>query len=521
MYLKYEEIRGVSLEITSRCNAACPQCPRTGNPILPSAELKLEDVEKIFTKDFSSQLSYVYMCGNFGDAMVSNTTLPTVAHLHRMGVPQVSIHTNGSGRPPDWWRELAKTMDKTRDHVVFGIDGLADTNHIYRRNTNWDTVMESANTFIQAGGRAVWQYLIFEHNQHQVEAARALAKKLGFIQFLPLATSRFAAKEVYAKENEKQQLVPEQIPPVNANSDSSSVSPESDSEPLQLQQQAAAFLAQGKLSEAIAASEKAIEMQPNFPAAYKTLGSALQVAGKVAEAANCYAIALESQPNFPEVYANLGSISAQQQQWLEAIDYYQKAIELKPDFAGAYRNLAKVWEQLGQLEEAQKAWYQAVIIELPKAAGKLAAPAQVKVEENVAIKPVSLEQYQNPEVDNFIKVVESCGGIENYYRHTEISCKTQNNQEIFISFEGELWPCCWVSHTKYATYRNAYMEQMLALIEKYGKGFNSLKMKSIKEVIESPWYREGLVNSWSCSSRLQVCAHECGKSFNPLGSQFI
>ncbi|MEG4091380.1 radical SAM protein, partial [Microcoleus sp. Pol12B4] len=73
MYLKYEDIRRVSVEITSRCNAACPQCPRTGNPILPGAELKMEDIERIFPQEFCSQLDLVYMCGNYGDAMTSNT----------------------------------------------------------------------------------------------------------------------------------------------------------------------------------------------------------------------------------------------------------------------------------------------------------------------------------------------------------------------------------------------------------------------------------------------------------------
>ena len=75
MYLKYEDIRRVSVEITSRCNAACPQCPRTGNPILPGAELKMHDIERIFPKEFCSQLDLVYMCGNYGDAMTSNTTI--------------------------------------------------------------------------------------------------------------------------------------------------------------------------------------------------------------------------------------------------------------------------------------------------------------------------------------------------------------------------------------------------------------------------------------------------------------
>ncbi len=96
MYLKYEDIRRVSVEITSRCNAACPQCPRTDNPILPAAELKMEDIERIFPKEFCSRLDLVYMCGNYGDAMTSNTTIGAIEYWHRMGVPHVGLYTNDS-----------------------------------------------------------------------------------------------------------------------------------------------------------------------------------------------------------------------------------------------------------------------------------------------------------------------------------------------------------------------------------------------------------------------------------------
>ena len=219
MYLKYEDIRRVSVEITSRCNAACPQCPRTGNPILPGAELKMEDIERIFPKDFCSQLDLVYMCGNYGDAMTSNTTIPAIEYLHRMGVPHISLYTNGSGRNPDWWQALAKAMTGEHDRVIFSIDGLADTNSIYRQNTNWDRIMQSVNAFIQAGGKAAWHYLIFEHNQHQVEAARDLAKQLGFVEFVPKATSRFVAKEIYEKESANQQPQKPENSQVDAKSD--------------------------------------------------------------------------------------------------------------------------------------------------------------------------------------------------------------------------------------------------------------------------------------------------------------
>lgn len=36
-----------------------------------------------------------------------------------------------------------------------------------------------------------WDFLVFRHNEHQVEAAKALAKQLGFTLFNPKKTGRF------------------------------------------------------------------------------------------------------------------------------------------------------------------------------------------------------------------------------------------------------------------------------------------------------------------------------------------
>ncbi|MBD0314391.1 MAG: tetratricopeptide repeat protein, partial [Microcoleus sp. T3-bin5] len=369
--------------------------------------------------------------------------------------------------------------------------------------------------------------LIFEHNQHQVEAARDLAQQLGFVEFVPKATSRFVAKELYDKESANQQPQKPENSQVEAKSDRPnqpatarvSAPQHQEQAALQFQRQAEECLKQGKLSEAIAASQQALKIQPNFAAACKTLGNAFQGLGKMQAAADCYAKALKIQPNFPEVYANVGSLYAQQQQWQPASAYYQKAIELKPDFAGAYRNLAKVLTQLGQPEKANYAWYQAIAIETSQAPEPTrSVPSKPASEE---LQPPSLEQYKNPQGDQFIQAVEKFGSLNNYYRNVEISCQTQASKEIFISFEAELWPCCWVSHTKYAVYNHTYRPQMLALIEKYGKGFNSLRTQSVKDASARDWFREDLTKSFSCSKRLDVCAHECGKTFNSTGSQYI
>ncbi len=196
-YLNLGDIKEFHIEMTNRCNAACPQCARNihggaTNPNLEFDELSLEDIDSVFTKDLCPQLSLVMMCGNYGDPMVANDTLEAIKLLKKRGVQSVWMYTNGSGRNEEWWSELGRVLNSGRDRVAFSIDGLEDTNHLYRRNTDWDKIMASASSFIAAGGRARWEYLVFKHNEHQVEMAIKLAKQMGFHSFRLRKTSRFA-----------------------------------------------------------------------------------------------------------------------------------------------------------------------------------------------------------------------------------------------------------------------------------------------------------------------------------------
>ena len=82
---------------------------------------------------------------------------------------------------PEYWTKVGNVLKNLKRHsVIFGIDGLSDTHHIYRRNTKYEDVINNAKAFIAAGGRANWQYIIFDHNKHQTEEAKHIAKELGF-----------------------------------------------------------------------------------------------------------------------------------------------------------------------------------------------------------------------------------------------------------------------------------------------------------------------------------------------------
>jgi MoaA/NifB/PqqE/SkfB family radical SAM enzyme len=193
----YDDIRIVHLELTHRCNAACPMCARNIhggalNPDMPLSEMTLADIKAILLPDFIARLKRIYACGNYGDPIVARECIEVFSYLREHG-PQLNLclHTNGSARRPQWWRQLADIMQQGPHYLRFGIDGLEDTNHLYRRGTDWKTVMRSAATFIEAGGHAEWDFLVFKHNEHQVEEARQLAQDMGFREFFVRKTGRF------------------------------------------------------------------------------------------------------------------------------------------------------------------------------------------------------------------------------------------------------------------------------------------------------------------------------------------
>jgi MoaA/NifB/PqqE/SkfB family radical SAM enzyme len=190
---KLEDIRDIHLELTSKCQARCPMCPRRINggllnPLITLNEITLTQFKEWFTIDFIQQLDSLFMCGNLGDPIIAEDCLEIFQYLKETNPNiRLSMHTNGSARNIYWWKELAKYKVK----VTFGIDGLEDTHKLYRVNTDWNHIIKNAQAFIEAGGDAEWHMLVFKHNEHQVDTCRELSQTFKFKKFTTKHTSRF------------------------------------------------------------------------------------------------------------------------------------------------------------------------------------------------------------------------------------------------------------------------------------------------------------------------------------------
>jgi len=223
------QVARLHIELSSRCNASCPACSRNyaGGPVandLELTELSIDDIKRIVPVEIAKNLIGINFCGNVGDPGMAPDLIPILEYF-REHSPKIvqQVRTNGGMRNEKFWTELGqffKNQPPAKDKelfsqagVVFSVDGLEDTNHIYRRGVIWEKLYRNMKAYSATGAFAVWEWLVFEHNQHQIPEAREMARELGF-EFIiknPLGFGEYEdapnGMTVYDKEGDYQYTI--------------------------------------------------------------------------------------------------------------------------------------------------------------------------------------------------------------------------------------------------------------------------------------------------------------------------
>tara|TARA_B100002019_G_C21259557_1_gene595899 strand:+ start:1371 stop:2465 length:1095 start_codon:yes stop_codon:yes gene_type:complete len=201
--VKAKDVKKLQVEITNYCQARCPECARekiftsgidNSTPYVFEINNKyvtLEQFKGWVQNDEWSSLQLIDICGNYDEPCTNPELIDIVEWILQSKLfdqnLQVNIATNGGIRDTKFWTELGYITEKYRNkkggprlRVVWGIDGLEDTNHLYRRNVKWDKLQENFRAYIRANGNAYWQFIYFKHNEHQDEQVKERSIKEGF-----------------------------------------------------------------------------------------------------------------------------------------------------------------------------------------------------------------------------------------------------------------------------------------------------------------------------------------------------
>lgn len=185
------------LDLSTHCNAACPQCHRTNPDGLGKADFldlvqwSLEEFKKYFPVETMSHIRKFDICGTWGDPMMNKDIFQICEYIIKNSDCRISIHTNGSLRNEEWWWNLAVMCGRRLD-VTFTVDGSTqDIHSMYRQNTDLATILSNMETLVMGGSHASVFTVIFKHNQDDLLNITKLAKDYGASEIVFTASNRF------------------------------------------------------------------------------------------------------------------------------------------------------------------------------------------------------------------------------------------------------------------------------------------------------------------------------------------
>ena len=136
---------------------------------------------------------------------------------------------------------------------------------------------------------------------------------------------------------------------------------------------------QGRVPEAMARYDAAVQADPRCARAHLNRGNILLAGVELDEARKAYELAMACDPQYAAAHFNMGNLNSRTGEFAAAIGNYQRAAELKPDFANAFVAMANAFDNLGRKKEAMESYQRALVIN----------PGYAEVHFNIALLAMS------------------------------------------------------------------------------------------------------------------------------------
>lgn len=147
----------------------------------------MDDLEKFLDCPGGKQIDSFVLCGDYGDPIYYPELLAFIRKFR--STKTFNITTNGSYKSREFWMELASLLTE-KDSIIFSIDGLEDTNHIYRINSDWNSTMVGLDIMVASKTPVTWKTIVFDYNYTQLDDIAAFAESRG-AKFEAHRTHRF------------------------------------------------------------------------------------------------------------------------------------------------------------------------------------------------------------------------------------------------------------------------------------------------------------------------------------------
>jgi len=172
----------VSVEPTTECNLACPECPSGLKSFSRETGKMNIDLFSKFLVQSSSALIYLYFYFQ-GEPYLNNKFLKMVKMAKKENIYTVSS-TNAHFLTK---RKAQETVESGLDRILVSVDGTTqEIYENYRKNGSLEKVKTGISNLVKAKKELksktpyiILQFLVVKPNQHQINEIKELGKELG------------------------------------------------------------------------------------------------------------------------------------------------------------------------------------------------------------------------------------------------------------------------------------------------------------------------------------------------------
>ena len=183
----------IKLQPTNICDAGCKYCLRSTKPSsLAVGKMALADCRKAIDK----LKKYAYLIGfqYYGEPLFNDSIFEMIAYAHNSKIGTY-LSTNLQNLKNE---DYAKLANCGLDLLTISIDGITQETYAkYREKGNLAQVIANIRGLLEAKRKMhrgspfiSLQFIVMKHNQHEIKAARQLARELGVdnVEFKPVGT---------------------------------------------------------------------------------------------------------------------------------------------------------------------------------------------------------------------------------------------------------------------------------------------------------------------------------------------
>ena len=192
-------------EITNICNLKCPFC-LTGKGISGGRSvrhMKFEEAKQII--DEVGDYLYMVQLYTWGEPLLNKDIYDIIKYAQSKNI-YTMLSTNATAMSETNNQRL---IDSGLNYIMVAIDGGSnETYQKYRIGGNYDEVLVNLKSLIQKRKEnkvshpfIEWQFIVFSHNEHEVESTQNFAYEIGVNKFTPLPA--YVEDEAFQPKSDK------------------------------------------------------------------------------------------------------------------------------------------------------------------------------------------------------------------------------------------------------------------------------------------------------------------------------